>query len=78
MWFDFSRVELFDGKGGIVEASLVQIRNTSVELAAVTTCQILPPTSPHWHVAAAFGGSGNLLRKSYHLVPSLNRLNYMK
>lgn len=71
MWFDFSRVELFDGKGGIVEASLVQIRNTSVELAAVRTCQILPPTSPHWHVAAAFGGSGNLLRKSYHLVPSL-------
>ncbi|KAH9569063.1 hypothetical protein CY35_03G112400 [Sphagnum magellanicum] len=49
------RVELFDGKGGIVEASLVQIRNTSVELAAVRTCQILPPTSPHWHVAAAFG-----------------------
>ncbi|KAH8968194.1 hypothetical protein BDL97_03G116900 [Sphagnum fallax] len=49
------RVELFDGKGGIVEASLVQIRNTSVELAAVRTCQVLPPTSPHWHVAAAFG-----------------------
>ncbi|BBN18788.1 16S rRNA (uracil1498-N3)-methyltransferase [Marchantia polymorpha subsp. ruderalis] len=59
------RVELFDGKGGIVVGRLVNVNRHNAEVAAIEEPQIMAPAGPNWHVAAAFstlkGGRGEWL-----------------
>ncbi|MCO5587717.1 hypothetical protein L7F22_041668 [Adiantum nelumboides] len=49
------RVELFDGKGGIVEGVVTAISRNSTHIAAAGDVCHLSPMGPFWHVAAAFG-----------------------
>lgn len=49
------RVELFDGKGGIVEGVVARIGRSTVDIAAAGDVHYLSPAGPYWHVAAAFG-----------------------
>jgi 16S rRNA (uracil1498-N3)-methyltransferase len=50
----FDRVELFDGKGGIVSGQLSSISRTVAEVVTAESLQKLSPVGPYWHVAAAF------------------------
>eukprot|EP00250_Pteridium_aquilinum_P018173 c23978_g1_i1 orf=101-1009(+) len=49
------RVELFDGKGGIVEGVVARVGRTKIDVAAAGDVRYLSPAGPFWHVAAAFG-----------------------
>lgn len=49
------RVELFDGKGGIVEGLVVRLGRSSIDIAAAEAIRSISPIGPHWHVAAACG-----------------------
>ncbi|KAH7441763.1 hypothetical protein KP509_03G053400 [Ceratopteris richardii] len=49
------RLELFDGKGGIVEGVLTAISRNSVQIIATHDLRYLSPLGPFWDVAAAFG-----------------------
>lgn len=49
------RVELLDGKGGIVEGVIARVGRSSIDVAAAGAIQYLSPVGPFWHVAAAFG-----------------------
>ncbi|EFJ35259.1 hypothetical protein SELMODRAFT_80724 [Selaginella moellendorffii] len=50
------RVELFNGRGGIVTAAVSAVRRSNVELVAVEDLCTLPPPvdSENWHLVAAF------------------------
>ncbi|KAI5060292.1 hypothetical protein GOP47_0024712 [Adiantum capillus-veneris] len=49
------RVELFDGKGGIVEGVVTATSRNSIHITAAGDVFHLSPVGPFWHVAAAFG-----------------------
>ncbi|KAJ7569553.1 hypothetical protein O6H91_01G083600 [Diphasiastrum complanatum] len=49
------RLELFDGRGGIVMGKVVRIDRNVVHVAIKESARILSPSGPSWHVAAAFG-----------------------
>ncbi|CAM6107197.1 unnamed protein product [Calypogeia fissa] len=59
------RIELFDGRGGIVNGQLMSISRTAAEVVTLENLHQLSPVAPHWHVAAAFctlkGGRGEWL-----------------
>lgn len=55
MWY--TRVELFNGKGGLVEGCIQTIDRTGVDIIAMESAKLLPPQSTQWHVYAAFGES---------------------
>ena len=49
------RLELFDGKGGIVEAIIARVGRTTIDVETTRDTRYLSPVGPFWHVAAAFG-----------------------
>ncbi|GAB2219392.1 hypothetical protein Droror1_Dr00007027 [Drosera rotundifolia] len=49
------RVELFNGKGGLVEGSIERIDRSGVELVACETPRLVHFCGTEWHVFAAFG-----------------------
>lgn len=49
------RVELLDGKGGIVEGVVARVGRSTIDVAAAGDVRHLSPAGPFWHVAAAFG-----------------------
>ncbi|XP_048317669.2 uncharacterized protein LOC107434355 isoform X4 [Ziziphus jujuba] len=49
------RVELFNGKGGLVEGCIQRIDRTALDFVALEDPKFLLPQSPQWHVFAAFG-----------------------
>ena len=53
----FSRIELFDGKGGLVEGHIQNIDRTGVDFVAAEKAKLVSALAPQWHVFAAFGGS---------------------
>lgn len=59
------RVELFDGRGGIVNGQLSSVSRTAAEVVTLENLHTLSPLGPNWHVAAAFcslkGGRGEWL-----------------
>ncbi|CDP20396.1 unnamed protein product [Coffea canephora] len=49
------RIELFDGKGGLVEGHIQNIDRTGVDFVAAEKAKLVSPLAPQWHVFAAFG-----------------------
>ncbi|XP_019074701.1 uncharacterized protein LOC100258322 isoform X2 [Vitis vinifera] len=48
------RVELFNGKGGLVEGSINRIDRTGLDFIALEDPKLVLPQSSRWHVFAAF------------------------
>lgn len=51
----FARVELFDGKGGLVEGCIQSVDQTGLDIVALENPKSISPHSTQWHVYAAFG-----------------------
>ncbi|KAH0784688.1 hypothetical protein KY290_004286 [Solanum tuberosum] len=49
------RVELFDGKGGLVEGCIQNIDQNGLDIVALENPKSVSPHSTQWHVFAAFG-----------------------
>ncbi|KAJ8572437.1 hypothetical protein K7X08_008948 [Anisodus acutangulus] len=49
------RVELFDGKGGLVEGCIQNIDQTGLDIVALENPKSASPHNTQWHVYAAFG-----------------------
>ncbi|KAM7274486.1 hypothetical protein ACFE04_016352 [Oxalis oulophora] len=49
------RVELFNGKGGLVQGCIQSIDKTGVDVIALDKLKLVPPQNTQWHVFAAFG-----------------------
>ncbi|PSS19263.1 Ribosomal RNA small subunit methyltransferase [Actinidia chinensis var. chinensis] len=49
------RVELFNGKGGLIEGCIQDIDRNGLEFVALEDLKIVLPQSTQWHVFAAFG-----------------------
>ncbi|XP_048317667.2 uncharacterized protein LOC107434355 isoform X2 [Ziziphus jujuba] len=52
---NFKDIELFNGKGGLVEGCIQRIDRTALDFVALEDPKFLLPQSPQWHVFAAFG-----------------------
>lgn len=52
--FYFARVELFNGKGGLVEGRIESIDRSGVDFEAVENPKLVSPPTTQWHVFAAF------------------------
>ncbi|XP_028767217.1 uncharacterized protein LOC114724928 [Neltuma alba] len=49
------RVELFNGKGGLVEGRIQNIDRTGLDFVALNDPKLIPPQNAQWHVFAGFG-----------------------
>uniref|UniRef100_A0A5B7AF95 16S rRNA (uracil(1498)-N(3))-methyltransferase n=1 Tax=Davidia involucrata TaxID=16924 RepID=A0A5B7AF95_DAVIN len=49
------RVELFNGKGGLIEGCIQRIDRTGLDVVALEEPKLVPPQTTQWHVFAAFG-----------------------
>ncbi|XP_075674453.1 uncharacterized protein LOC142643638 isoform X1 [Castanea sativa] len=49
------RIELFNGKGGMVEGCIQRIDRTGLDFVALEDPKLVLPQSTYWHVFAAFG-----------------------
>ncbi|GAV78820.1 Methyltrans_RNA domain-containing protein [Cephalotus follicularis] len=49
------RLELFNGKGGLLEGCIQNIDQTGVDVLALKDLKLVAPQSTQWHVFAAFG-----------------------
>ncbi|KAB1207380.1 Ribosomal RNA small subunit methyltransferase E [Morella rubra] len=49
------RVELFNGKGGLIEGCIQRIDRAGLDFVALEDLKLVPPQSTNWHVFAAFG-----------------------
>ncbi|KAJ9175085.1 hypothetical protein P3X46_013667 [Hevea brasiliensis] len=49
------RVELFNGKGGLVEGCIQRIDRTGLDFLAIGDPKLVTPDTTKWHVFAAFG-----------------------
>ncbi|KAG4168373.1 hypothetical protein ERO13_A12G018701v2 [Gossypium hirsutum] len=49
------RVELFNGKGDLVEGFIQNIDRSSIDFVALEDPKLVLPQTPQWHIFAAFG-----------------------
>ncbi|XP_030943972.1 uncharacterized protein LOC115968658 isoform X2 [Quercus lobata] len=49
------RIELFNGKGGLIEGCIQRIDRTGLDFVALEDPKLVLPQSTYWHVFAAFG-----------------------
>ncbi|XP_054785626.1 uncharacterized protein LOC129292128 [Prosopis cineraria] len=49
------RVELFNGKGSLVEGCIQNIDRTGLDFVALNDPKLIPPQNTQWHVFAGFG-----------------------
>eukprot|EP00252_Welwitschia_mirabilis_P023920 TRINITY_DN6899_c0_g1_i1.p1 TRINITY_DN6899_c0_g1~~TRINITY_DN6899_c0_g1_i1.p1 ORF type:complete len:312 (+),score=39.08 TRINITY_DN6899_c0_g1_i1:124-1059(+) len=49
------RLELFNGRGGLVQGQILRIQKTGADIIAVEDPAILSPTGIQWHIFSAFG-----------------------
>lgn len=49
------RVELFNGKGGLVRGNIQSVDRAGLDFVALEDPKLVPPQRPQWHVFAAFG-----------------------
>ncbi|XVE93528.1 hypothetical protein REPUB_Repub01dG0202400 [Reevesia pubescens] len=49
------RLELFNGKGGLLEGFIQNIDRTAIDFVALEDPKLVLPQSPQWHLFAAFG-----------------------
>ena len=54
-YFLYARVELFNGKGGLVEGCIQSIDKTGVDFVAQEDQKVILPQGIQWQVFAAFG-----------------------
>ncbi|KAL8554755.1 hypothetical protein ACS0TY_002811 [Phlomoides rotata] len=54
IYFYFARVELFNGKGGLVEGRIEKIDSAGADFEALENPELVPPQSTQWHIFAAF------------------------
>ncbi|KAI9182259.1 hypothetical protein LWI28_023642 [Acer negundo] len=52
---DNDRVELFNGKGGLIEGSILRIDRSGLDFVALEDPKLVLPHYTQWHVFAAFG-----------------------
>lgn len=52
--FYFARVELFNGKGGLVEGRLESVDRSGVDFEALEDPKLVSPPTTQWHIFAAF------------------------
>ncbi|XP_040365687.1 uncharacterized protein LOC112170617 isoform X1 [Rosa chinensis] len=50
-----NRVELFNGKGGLVEGVIQTVDRSGLDFVALEDPKLVLPQSTQWHVFAAFG-----------------------
>lgn len=50
-------MELFDGKGGLVEGCIQSVSRTGLDIIALQEPQVVDPQGVQWHIYAAFGRS---------------------
>lgn len=56
-YHDFVRIELFNGKGGLVKGCIESIDRTGADVVALENPKLVSTNTTQWHVFAAFGGS---------------------
>ncbi|XP_059653057.1 uncharacterized protein LOC132300115 isoform X2 [Cornus florida] len=49
------RVELFNGKGGLIEGCIQSVDRSGADIVALEDLKLVPPQTTQWHVFAAFG-----------------------
>ncbi|KAK7295213.1 hypothetical protein RJT34_18118 [Clitoria ternatea] len=49
------RVQLFNGKGGLVEGCIQNVDRTGLDFVALDDLILIPPQNTQWHVYAGFG-----------------------
>ncbi|KAK4563433.1 hypothetical protein RGQ29_005810 [Quercus rubra] len=49
------RIELFNGKGGLIEGCIQRIDRTGLDFVALDDPKLVLPQNTYWHVFAAFG-----------------------
>ncbi|KAK3035703.1 hypothetical protein RJ639_033405 [Escallonia herrerae] len=49
------RVELFNGKGGLIEGCIQRIDRNGLDFVALEDLNVVPPQTVQWHVFAGFG-----------------------
>ncbi|XP_059446174.1 uncharacterized protein LOC132177748 [Corylus avellana] len=49
------RVELFNGKGGLIQGCIQSVGRTGIDFVALEDPKLVPPQTTCWHVFAAFG-----------------------
>lgn len=50
-----ARIELFNGKGGLIEGCIQRIDRTGLDFVALEDPKLVLPQNTYWHVFAAFG-----------------------
>lgn len=50
-----ARIELFNGKGGLVEGLIERVDRTGLDFVAIKDTIVVHPHEPQWDVFAAFG-----------------------
>jgi 16S rRNA (uracil1498-N3)-methyltransferase len=63
-----ARVELFNGKGGLIEGCIERIDRTGLDFVALEDPKLVPPLSTKWHVYAAFGEFGRYVHKTLFTI----------
>lgn len=51
----YARVELFNGKGGLVEGLIQTVDRSGLDFVALEDPKLVLPQRTQWHVFAAFG-----------------------
>ncbi|KAL7227441.1 hypothetical protein ACSBR1_022319 [Camellia fascicularis] len=72
------RVELFNGKGGLIEGCIERIDRTGLDFVALEDPKIVLPQTTQWHVFAAFENRvGRLQRVNLAAAKQCQRLHEM-
>lgn len=53
--WNIARIELFNGKGGLVEGCIERIDRTGADVVALDNPKLVSINTTQWHVFAAFG-----------------------
>lgn len=56
-FYSLARIELFDGKGSLVEGLIERVDRTGLDFVAINDPIVVHPKKPQWDVFAAFGKS---------------------
>lgn len=64
-------MQLFDGKGGLVEGCIQSVSRAGLDIMAVEEPQVVPPQGIQWHVYAAFGESFYPYFSNNHTIISI-------
>lgn len=77
-YYSLARIELFDGKGSLVEGSIERVDRTGLDFVAINDPIVIHPKKPQWDVFAAFGKSPcSVDVYNLHVFSNLDIVHYL-